>query len=196
MRMPASRSDLLACRGLEHRNAIERVPLGFPMGLLDSASNALSLKRREKGFCNRVAVADTAPAHRSSRRTCQSAPHSKGPIWAADFIEAQKFQDGRTPRIDWRGIYPALSSFLGSSINALTGDRMCRLRRTTDRLEVGRLRTGRFQEMIGGQPPFLGFRSVGRSRQHSGNSNRRTNAPKAADRSSARCQERQSPGLS
>ena len=68
--------------------------------------------------------------------------------------------------------------------------------RSDARRGMGRLRNGRFQKMIGGQPPFLGLRSVGRSRQHSGNSNRRTNAPKAADRSSARCQERQSPGLS
>ena len=96
--MPASRSDLLACRGLEHRNAIERVPLGFPMGLLDSASNALSLKRREKGFCYRVAVADAAPAHRMLKeRPVSQASHSKGPIWAADLIEAQRFRDGTVP---------------------------------------------------------------------------------------------------
>lgn len=111
------------------------------MGLLASASNALSLKRREKGFSYRVAVADAAQAHRSLRRTCPSAPTSKGPIWAADVIEARKFRDGRPSRIDWRGIYPALSSFLGSSTNALTGERACRLRPTTDRLEVGCKRT-------------------------------------------------------
>ncbi len=72
-----------------------------------------------------------------------SQPPSKGPIWAADVIEARKFRNGRTSRIDWRGIYPALSSFLGSSTNALTGERACRLRRTTDRLEVGRMQTVR-----------------------------------------------------
>ena len=98
MRVPAFRSDLLTCRGVEHRNVIERVPSGFLMGLLGSASNALLRKRREKGFCYRVAVADAAPAHRMLKeRPVSQASHSKGPIWAADFIEAQRFRDGTDP---------------------------------------------------------------------------------------------------
>ena len=50
------------------------------MGLLGSASNALSLKRREKGFCYRVAVADVAPAYRMLKeRPVSQPPTPKGP---------------------------------------------------------------------------------------------------------------------
>lgn len=112
------------------------------MGLLGSASNALSLKRRERErFLPSRRHGRCRAGSSKLKEDLSVSPPSKGPIWAADVIEARKFRDGRTPRIDWRGIYPALSSFLGSSTNALTGERACRLRRTTDRLEVGCKRT-------------------------------------------------------